>query len=105
LGEVVVRVSMDEGVMQAKIDVQTPQVKSILEGNLPQLREQLMTKNIEIPRIEIVAEMQTSLQNAAGQSGARQRQEGGKRTVSDEPFQEAEESLRAMGYNTIEMTI
>jgi flagellar hook-length control protein FliK len=84
LGEVSVRVRMDEGTMRAEINVQNASVKSVLELNLPALRDQLAARGIDLQQIEIVAGTQAQFQDSSAQSHTARQHTGPRRQqVSD----------------------
>jgi flagellar hook-length control protein FliK len=68
LGEVFVKVKVDDGKVNAEIEVVNPTTKVILESNLGQLRESLSARGVDMQHIEIVASNQTGLGTSDGRS-------------------------------------
>lgn len=104
LGEILVKVKMEKGTMHAEIDVTNPTTKAILEVNLPQLRDVLTTRGIEMQRIEIVS----SYQAGTGTSEQRKDLKESKSkhsALGEEETPTDEEQLRNLGYNTMEITL
>ncbi|HTX18047.1 MAG TPA: flagellar hook-length control protein FliK [Bacteroidota bacterium] len=101
LGEVVMKVKMEGGRVSAQIDVNSTTVKTVLESNVPQLRDMMASRGIDLQRIDIVAEGQTSLGSSSGQNRSRQKsrsnEKGGIESLDEY------DSLRALGYNTMEL--
>jgi hypothetical protein len=104
LGTVVLQVRVEDGKVNAQIDVTQPVVKSTIEANLTDLRQALHEKGLDVQRIDVFASSQSSNVGDGGHSqGSRTaKQRSGKRVVdSGEP--EEEEGARSMGYNTLEI--
>jgi flagellar hook-length control protein FliK len=102
LGEIGLRVRMDEGRLQAQIDVSHPSVKAALEGSLPQLREALAAEGIYVERLDVLAQGESYSREAADGQGGR----GRRRAEKDTPEQEkGYENSRQLGYNTIELVM
>ncbi|MCX7984337.1 MAG: flagellar hook-length control protein FliK [Bacteroidetes bacterium] len=104
LGEILVKVKMERGTFQAEIDTTNPATKLLLESGLPQLREALSSRGIEMQKIDIV----TSQQQGADTSERRRDLKDGKskHTVSfRDDASEDNEGLRTLGYNTMELTL
>lgn len=102
LGEVTVRVQVEEGKVSTSMDVQQTQVKQTIEANIPQLREALSAKGLTMERIEV-----TTAQHGMTDESARQRQ-GNERKKGRHEFelaQEDESSVKHFGYNTVEYTV
>jgi flagellar hook-length control protein FliK len=104
LGELALRVRVEEGKMQARIEVSQPAVKAIIEGNLPQLRQALATQGIQMDRIDIATQDRSLSRGHSDGSDARDRRQTGK--DAEAPLQDAPlQSVRMLGYNTIELTM
>jgi flagellar hook-length control protein FliK len=102
LGEVTLRVQVEEGKVSTSMDVQQTQVKQTIEANIPQLREALSAKGLTMDRIEV-----TTAQNGLTGESARNRQ-GNERKKGRQEFElmpEDEASVKLYGYNTVEYTI
>jgi hypothetical protein len=103
LGELALRVRVDEGKLQARIEVTQPAVKAIIEGNLPQLRQSLAAQGIQMDRIDIATQDRSLSRGNSEGSGGRERRRGSK---PDESLVEpAVQAARMLGYNTIELTM
>ena len=100
LGEVLLKVKMEDGKMTAQIDVNQANVKVALESNLPQLREMLVSRGIDIDRIDIIANGQTWPRESHREQTERSKQHGRKK-LNDNTI-DRYEGNRSMGYNTIE---
>jgi flagellar hook-length control protein FliK len=100
LGEVFLKVKMEDGRMTAQIDVNQANVKVALESQLPQLREVLIARGIDIEHINIVANGEAWARESNKEHGEKARQQSKRRVVSD-PI-ERYEGARLMGYNTVE---
>lgn len=103
LGEVTVRVQVEEGKVTAKLDVQQAQVKNTIEANIPQLREALTSRGLTMERIEI-----STAQNGLANGTAKNHQnKQGKRSGQLFGLAEEEEQdiVKMYGYNTVEYTI
>lgn len=102
LGEVTVRVQVEEGKVSTTMDVQQTQVKQTIEANIPQLREALSAKGLTMERIEV-----TTAQHGMTDESARNRQ-GNERKKGRQEFEmttEEESSVKLYGYNTVEYTV
>ncbi len=103
LGEVTVRVQVEEGKVTAKLDVQQVQVKNTIEANIPQLREALTSRGLTMERIEI-----STAQNGLADGTAKNHQnKQGKRSgnLFDLAEEEEQDVVKLYGYNTVEYTI
>lgn len=102
LGEVTVRVQVEEGKVSTSMDVQQTQVKQTIEANIPQLREALSAKGLTMDRIEV-----TTAQHGMTDESSRNRQ-GNDRKKGRHEFelvQDDDASVKHFGYNTVEYTI
>ncbi|NUN69464.1 MAG: flagellar hook-length control protein FliK [Bacteroidetes bacterium] len=102
LGEVTLRVQVEEGKVSTTMDVQQTQVKQTIEANIPQLREALSAKGLTMDRIEV-----TTAQNGMTGESARNRQ-GNDRKKGRQEFelmQDDASSVKLYGYNTVEYTV
>lgn len=102
LGEVTVKVLVDDGKVSATMDVQQSQVKSLIEANMPQLREALQQKGLTVERIEILA-AEKGMTDEAGRRQQDRGQRRSRREDVDAPAGEA--AAKRFGYNTVEYTM
>lgn len=99
LGEVHVKVTMEEGKISTQLDVQQPQVKSLIEANIPMLRSALTEKGLTLDKIDIYTTLNSSAEHSQGN---RQQKHSSSRTFFEEQEKfEADES-KLYGYNTVE---
>jgi flagellar hook-length control protein FliK len=105
LGEMQVTVRVDEGRVQAQIDVSQPAVRVALETNLPQLRQILADRGIEVHRIDVCASDSSMSQESNEGRGYRPRKRDGGRHQGPLDGVEQYRGARMMGYNTIEMVM
>ena len=103
LGEVVMKVKMDDGKVSAQINVNNVNVKAVLDANVSQLRDTLLSKGIEIQHIDIVADGQSAYGRPSGQNRPKQKSQQ-RGALELDPLGQYE-PLRTMGYNTIELTM
>ncbi len=103
LGEIVLKMKMEDGRLQAQIDVAQPAVKAAVESQLTDLRQALQDRGIDVQRIDVVASGQ-SANVADGQTprGGKYKQKGGKRQEPLEGIDEIQQA-RSLGYNTLEV--
>jgi Flagellar hook-length control protein FliK len=101
LGEVVMKVKMDDGKVSAQINVNNVNVKAVLDANVAQLHDTLLSRGIEVQRIDIVADGQAAFGSSSGQNKPKQKSQ--QRDTPDVTALGQYESLRTMGYNTIEL--
>jgi flagellar hook-length control protein FliK len=102
LGELALKVKLENGAMTAQIDVTQAGVKAALESNLADLRLALQSKGIEVRSIDIFSQSSMG-SSAGGQTQSRSHSNGRRRYAfeSSERYQ----SSRQLGYNTIEIII
>jgi flagellar hook-length control protein FliK len=103
LGELVMKVKMEEGKMSAQIDVTQVNVKAALEANLPQLREALATRGIEVHRIEILAAGDAAARESRSQQEGKSKSNGKRRVTDAEAAQY--QNAKWLGYNTMDFVI
>jgi flagellar hook-length control protein FliK len=104
LGEVVVSMRMENGKLQAQIDVSQAGVKGVLESNLGQLRQSLSTRGIEVQRLDVVFSGGSGARGSEGGHGERQRRYGGRQPLGADAVEQYQTG-RLMGYNTMEMVM
>jgi flagellar hook-length control protein FliK len=102
LGDLALRVRVEDGKMQARIEVSQPAVKAVIEGNLPQLRQALASQGIQMDRIDISTQDRSLSRGNSEGSGGRERRRTAKEAGA--PLQETSvQNVRMLGYNTIEL--
>lgn len=102
LGEVVVRVQVEEGKVTTQLDVQQQQVKNMIEQHLPQLKEALANKGLTVERIDVFAS-ELSFKEQTSQQQQKKNQSGSERVLEEQ--EEVIESAKLFGYNTIEYVV
>jgi len=103
LGDVVVKMKMEDGHLQAQIDVAQPAVKATVESQIADLRQALQDRGIDVQRIDVVAAGQSSnVADGQTQRGGKYKQKGGKRQDSLDVLDEVHQA-RSLGYNTLEV--
>ncbi len=104
LGELFIKMRMENGKMTAKVDVTNAAVKAMIEGQLPQLREALIARGIEVQRFDILTGGQSNQAEERGeQPGWHSRYQGRKRE-ENEP-ETAKRTQRFFEYNTIDLIL
>ena len=103
LGEVTIKVRMEEGTMAARIDVSQANVRAALEASLPQLREALSSRGIQVERIDILNASYSSSKESHNQS--REKSRGSLRRGEESDGLEAYEGGRFLGYNTLDYLV
>lgn len=104
LGEVVVSMRMENGKLQAQIDVSQAGVKGVLESNLGQLRQSLSTRGIDVQRLDVVFSGGSGARGSEGGHGERQQRYGGRQPLGADAVEQYQTG-RLMGYNTMEMVM
>ena len=104
LGEVTVHVKMESGKMQAQIDVSQAGVKSALEMQLPQLRQSLSERGIDVQRLDVSFGGDHPTRESGGGQGERKQRQGSKRMFTVDAVEQYDTG-RLMGYNTMEMVM
>ena len=103
LGNVTVNIRMEEGTMVARIDVSQPNVRTALEANLPQLREALVNKGIQVDRIDVMTSAFSSSRESSNQQ--RERTKSGLKRGEEAEAVETYEAGRFLGYNTMDYLV
>lgn len=103
LGEVVVSMQMEESKITAQINVDQSNVKAAVEAQLPQLRQTLAERGIDIHRIEVFVADQSLARESRDQQSGKSKKRGGNIIGSEE--HDLNYSPRSLGYNTIELLI
>lgn len=102
LGELVIRVRMEGGKMIAQAEVAHASVKAALEHQLPQLREMLASKGIDLQRFDVYSEKHSGNEHEKDGRWPRHPEDRGKGESpidTIDPYQ----TKRSLGYNTIEL--
>jgi len=102
LGELALKVKLENGSMSAQIDVSHASVKATLESHLPDLRAALQSRGIDVRTIDVYTQTNSS-SDSGGQTSSRSPSNGRRRNASD--IVERYQRSRQMGYNTIEIVI
>ncbi len=104
LGEVSVHVKMEGGKMQAQIDVSQAGVKSALEVQLPQIRQSLSERGIDVQRLDVSFGGDHPAKESGGGQGDRRQRQGSKHAYMVDTVEQFDTG-RTMGYNTMEMVM
>lgn len=104
LGEVSVHVKMEGGKMQAQIDVSQAGVKSALEVQLPQIRQSLSERGIDVQRLDVSFGGDHPARESGGGQGDRRQRQGSKHAYMVDTVEQIDTG-RIMGYNTMEMVM
>ncbi len=105
LGEVVLKMKMEDGGLQAQIDVAQPAVKAAVESQITDLRQALVDRGINVQRIDVVASGQSAnVADGRTNRDTRFRQKGSKRSDPVDRVEEIQQT-RSLGYNTLEVTM
>ena len=103
LGEMSLKVRIDDEKVTAQIHVTQPEVRAALESSLPQLRDALSLRGIEVQHIDISGAGDAPARESRGEHDAKQRSSA-KQRESEAPG-ERYKGTRLMGYNTIEVVM
>jgi flagellar hook-length control protein FliK len=103
LGEVMVKVRVEDGRMQAQVDVTQVGVKVAIEANIPQLRQALSDNGIELHRLDVFAPGETLSREAGEGHQERQRRRGGSKPQSGTEPVASYQTAKSLGYNTMEV--
>ncbi|GEM_PF-4732029 len=102
LGDVMLRVRMDEGKMAAQIEVNHDGTRAAVEASLPRLRDDLASRGIDVARIDVFAWGQAFSRDSDGQTATRSRFVSSDKRRQLPNTSEPYRSARLMGYSTIE---
>jgi hypothetical protein len=102
LGEVVLHVRMENGGLTAQFDVSNPQTRTVLEANLPGLRQELSTEGIHLQRIDIGSYDQASSRTPDKEPPDHPKPSLHQNLTAGEADDTPEDS-RSLGYNTLEL--
>jgi flagellar hook-length control protein FliK len=103
LGEMSLKVRLDDDKVTAQIHVTNPEVKAALEASVPLLRDALASRGIEVQHIDIFAAGESSPREFRGGQELRQKTSAKRR--ENDVAEERYKGTRRMGYNTIEVTM
>jgi flagellar hook-length control protein FliK len=105
LGDVMVKVKDDGGgVMRAQVEVSNPSTKAVLDGNLAQLKDAMMSRGLDVRHIEVVANHQAAM-NDTGTHQESKHQKSKQGLADDPELSAAEETGKNLGYNTMELVL
>jgi len=102
LGEVVVSVRMEDNAMVARIDVSHQSVKTMLDGNMAQLRDLLVNRGVQVDRIDVLNASTTSFSESNNHPQQKSKNSS-KRTINEAA--ESLEPMHQLGYNTLDYLI
>lgn len=100
LGEIIIKVQVEDGKVNAQIDVGNQATRNILEANSISLKQELRSNGIDIQRIEIFSFGQASAQHSKEGNSFRQKYTVQKNDGHDQI--EDVQSSKSYGYNTVE---
>ncbi|MBX2989625.1 MAG: flagellar hook-length control protein FliK [Bacteroidetes bacterium] len=103
MGQLSLRVALEDGRLVAIMDVSKTAVKIALEAQLPQLREALAAQGINVERFDILSGSTTQFERH-GDGNAFHRQQHSRRQM-DVDVAERYETVKYLGYNTVEYII
>lgn len=103
MGQLSLRVAMEDGRLVAIMDVSKTAVKIALEAQLPQLREALAAQGINVERFDILSGSTTQFERH-GEGSAFHRQQHSRRQM-DVDVAERYDTVKYLGYNTVEYII
>ncbi|HSQ76419.1 MAG TPA: flagellar hook-length control protein FliK, partial [Bacteroidota bacterium] len=104
LGEVVLHVRMEDGKMQAQIDVSQAGVKAALENALPQLRLSLNERGIDVQRLDVSFGGDRQADASGGGRGEGYARHGFRESAEVEALEQYATGRR-LGYNTLELVM
>ena len=104
LGEVVLHVRMEDGKMQAQIDVSQAGVKAALENALPQLRLSLNERGIDVQRLDVSFGGDRPPDASGGGRGEGYARHGFRQSAEVEALEQYATGRR-LGYNTLELVM
>jgi flagellar hook-length control protein FliK len=104
LGEVVLKVRMENGNMNAQIDVQQASVKAVLESSLPQLKVALAEHGIDVQRLDVSCNGESSSRESGRGEGERKKGYGHRRGDGLDAIEQYQTG-RSLGYNTMEVVM
>lgn len=101
LGDLNLKVRLEGEKVTAEIQVTRPEVRAALSAAIPQLREALALRGIEVQQIDIYGDGDAFARESRGQQSMRQKSSAKQR--GNETVNERYTGTRFMGYNTIEI--
>ncbi len=99
LGEVMLKVTIEQGKVSTQMEVQQPQIKAVIEANLQVLRDSLSSKGLVVDKIDI-STAQYSLNEKSSHQG--QQRSNLKNYSGKEIDDEVSEQTKLFGYNTVD---
>jgi hypothetical protein len=107
LGKLVVKILSEEGKLNAKIEIKNPEVKQIIETGLIRLKEELSQSGIKVEQIDVsLFKEDVSRENHERFfNQTKHKFEGDNDSYSLPSDIEDEESMRSLGYNTLEYIV
>lgn len=103
LGQVTIKLVMDRGVLVGKILVESNQVKSLIESNIPQIKENLKNQNLNVAEFTVSANLGQDNQTGYQYQGFSDRWHVLERkfhTMSDVPGEHIEQAAARAAYST-----
>lgn len=103
LGQVTIKLVMDKGVLVGKILVESNQVKSLIESNVPQIKENLKNQNLNVAEFTVSANLNQDNQTGyqyQGFSGRWHVLERRFHTMSSVPEEHIEQTAARAAYST-----
>jgi flagellar hook-length control protein FliK len=103
LGTLVLKISVEDGKMNARIEVKNPEVQNVIEANLVKLKDSLAERGIHVERVDV---------SVSGEFPSRQQQERSLKKTNT-PYRNRAYAVNSkeqpvakyLGYNTIEYII
>jgi flagellar hook-length control protein FliK len=102
LGEVLIHVRMENGQLQAQIDVQQAAVKAALDAQIGQLRQSLNERGLDIQRLDVLFNDSSTSRESSGGQDDRQRRGTSQHSSVGDPAEQSSTG-RMLGYNTMEI--
>lgn len=103
LGSIVLQVRMEDGHMQARIDVSQPAVKVALEAQINTLRQALQDFGIDVRQLDVFSSSQSSTVADGDGSQRGKFQQRSQRQVGTDDTEDTMPTSRTLGYNTLEI--
>jgi hypothetical protein len=103
LGAISLKLKMQDGKLNAQIDVHNPEVRSALSVSIPQIQAELTQRGIEVQRINISSFGET-FGNAPKQGQQLKQKSTSKQEITDDDSDPVP-LTKSLGYNTMELVI
>lgn len=104
LGEILVTVQQEETTVAAQIHVEHASVKTAIDAQLPQLRQALVDRGIDVRRLEVIMADQSMAREFREQQHVKPKRGAGSNLSAIEEI-DSPISPRSLGYNTIELIL